>query len=139
MAFVVSCEQDPTTIGSGVIGSSPFNTDKAVFDVYAYNKKIKAVSTNKLPIYQLGSFTHPVYGKTTASVTSQVQLSSVNPTFGINTQAQEDNPSSTISTQIPENEKIDSGRIFSRQNHDFGSQIRKLFFGPSLTGGEAPD
>ncbi|AYN69476.1 DUF4270 domain-containing protein [Euzebyella marina] len=112
MAFVVSCEQDPTTIGSGVIGSSPFITDKAVFDVYAYNKKIKAVSTNKLPIYQLGSFTHPVYGKTTASVTSQVQLSSVNPTFGINSQAQEDNPSSTIATQIPENEKIDSVYLY---------------------------
>lgn len=58
---ITACEQDPTTIGSGVVGGSdPFTTDKAVFDVFAYNKKIEAVSTNRLPVYQLGSFTHSV-------------------------------------------------------------------------------
>lgn len=110
MAAIVACEQDPTTIGSGVIGSTPLKTDKAVFDVFAYNKKIEAVSTNKLPVYQLGSFTHPVYGKTEASITSQVQLSTVSPTFGIYSQVTEDNPSSD--SQIPENEKIDSVYLY---------------------------
>lgn len=109
MLAVVACEEDPTTIGSGVIGSSPFTTDKAVFDVFAYNKKIEAVSTNKLPLYQLGSFTHPVYGKTEATVNSQVQLSSVNPTFGIYSQAVEDDPSDS---QIPENEKVEAVYLY---------------------------
>ncbi|SHI38916.1 DUF4270 family protein [Pseudozobellia thermophila] len=110
MAAIVACEQDPTTIGSGVIGSSPLNTDIAVFDVFAKNRKIGAVSTNKLPVYQLGSFTHPVYGKTEASITSQLQLSSIAPTFGIYSQSTEDNPSSD--SQIPENEKIDSVYLY---------------------------
>ncbi|MFC4095537.1 DUF4270 domain-containing protein [Euzebyella saccharophila] len=109
MLAVVACEEDPTTIGSGVIGSSPFTTDKAVFDVFAYNKKIEAVSTNKLPLYQLGSFTHPVYGKTEATVNSQVQLSSVNPTFGVYSQAVEDDPSDS---QIAENEKVEAVYLY---------------------------
>ncbi len=82
VAVLVACEKDPTTIGAGVIGSKPFNTDKAVFDVFAVNKKIRAVRTNQLPIYQLGVFNHPVYGKTEATITSQVQLSAPNPLFG---------------------------------------------------------
>lgn len=106
---ITACEQDPTTIGSGVVGSDPFTTDKAVFDVFAYNKKIEAVSTNRLPVYQLGSFTHPVFGKTEATVTSQVQLSSVSPTFGVYAQSTEDNPTGT---QIKENEKVDSVYLY---------------------------
>lgn len=82
VAVLAACEKDPTTIGAGVIGNEPFNTDKAVFDVFATNKKIQAVRTNKLPVYQLGVFNHPVYGKTEAKITSQVRLSNVDPTFG---------------------------------------------------------
>ncbi|WP_209401663.1 DUF4270 family protein [Pseudozobellia sp. WGM2] len=108
LVAVVACEQDPTTIGSGVIGSSPFETDKAVFDVFAYNKNVEAVSTNKLPIYQLGDFTDPIFGKTKASITSQVQLSSVSP-FGLYSQSLEDNPTGS---QIQENEKIDSVYLY---------------------------
>ncbi|HDZ13812.1 hypothetical protein LCGC14_1130710 [marine sediment metagenome] len=100
--LLVSCEQDLTSIGSGVVGSEPFNTDKAVFDVFATNKKIKAVRTNKLPSYQLGVFSDPVYGKTEATITSQVQLSTINPTFGDKTQARE------VSDGTPENETIES-------------------------------
>ena len=80
--LLVSCEQDLTTIGSGVVGNDPFIADKAVFDVFAINKKVKAVRTNKLPIYQLGVFTDPVYGRTEATITSQVQLPRVAPEFG---------------------------------------------------------
>ncbi len=77
-----SCQEDITAIGIGVIGGQPFETGKAVFDVFAYNKKINAVKTNALPIYQLGNFNDPVYGKTIARITSQLQLSEPNPAFG---------------------------------------------------------
>jgi len=109
---MASCEKDPTTIGAGVIGGSPFNTDKAVFDVFAFNKKIEAVRTNKLPVYQLGTFSHPLYGKTQAMVTSQVLLSGNNPTFGNYSQSQEDTPNSAVPAQVPENEKIDSVYLY---------------------------
>lgn len=102
VTLLASCENDLTTIGSGVVGKEPFNTDKAVFDVFATNKKIEAVRTNQLPIYQLGVFTDPVYGRTEATVTSQVQLTSPNPIFGDKNQAKE------TSDATPENETVES-------------------------------
>lgn len=114
MTFV-SCEEDITTIGEGVIGDRPFDSDKAVFDVFAYNKKITAVQTNKLPIYQLGIFNDPLYGKTTATITSQLRLQSGtgNPIFGTYTQASENGATTdTNIATIPENEKIDSVYLY---------------------------
>lgn len=107
MAFV-SCEEDITTIGEGVIGEEPFDNESASYDVFAFNKKIEAVQTNKLPIYQLGIFNDPIYGKTQASITSQVRLSGgASPTFGTYSQATE-NKSATdnVAATIPENETV---------------------------------
>lgn len=113
VAILASCEKDPTTIGAGVVGSTPFKTDKAVFDVFAYNKSIVAVNANKLPVYQLGSFNDAVYGQTEAMVTSQVRLPNVNPVFGALSQSAEDGADSDSSpTTIPENEKIDSVYLY---------------------------
>ncbi|MFK7813190.1 MAG: DUF4270 family protein [Maribacter sp.] len=106
VGFLSSCEQDLTTLGDGVIGGEPFVTDKVVYDVIAFNKKIEAVQTNRLPIYQLGVFNDPVFGKTTASITSQVQLSAYNPRFGDSIQ------SSEVSSNVFENETIDSVFIY---------------------------
>ncbi|MFS4492471.1 DUF4270 domain-containing protein [Maribacter sp. 2308TA10-17] len=101
-----SCEQDLTTIGDGVIGGEPFTTDKVTYDVFAFNKKIEAVQTNQLPIYQLGVYTDPIYGKTEASITSQLQLSAYGPTFGDLTQQNE------LANNTLENETIDSVFIY---------------------------
>ncbi|MDT7829157.1 DUF4270 domain-containing protein [Pricia sp. S334] len=103
IVLLAACEKDPTTIGAGIIGKDPFNNDKAIFDVFANNKKIRAVRTNKLPIYQLGTITHPVYGKTEATITSQVRLGSPDPTFGDLSAANE---------ETPENETVDSVYLY---------------------------
>ncbi len=103
VAVLAACEKDPTTIGASVIGSKPFNTDKAVFDVFAVNKKIRAVRTNQLPLYQLGVYNHPEYGKTEATITSQVRLSTENPLFGDARAAAE---------TAPENETVDSVYLY---------------------------
>ncbi len=102
-----SCEEDLTTIGEGVISGEPFITGKTVYSVFAYNKKIEAVQTNKLPVYQLGVFNDPIYGKTIAQITSQVNLSSANPVFGTYSQETENKSGtdSNIST-INENETV---------------------------------
>lgn len=107
-----SCEEDLTTVGSGVVGGEPFKNNKAVFDVFAYNKKIKAVSTNKLPIYQLGIYDDPLYGKTEARVTSQVLLPSANPTFGTYSQLLEETENTSVPAQIPENETVESVYLY---------------------------
>ncbi|MCG2461551.1 DUF4270 family protein [Flavobacteriaceae bacterium F89] len=107
MLCLFSCDEDVITIGEGAVGGKPFDTGKAVYDVFAYNKNIKAVKTNKLPVYQLGVFNDPIYGKTQALVTSQVQLSSVNPRFGIYSQQSEDNADTDANAStIQENEKV---------------------------------
>jgi hypothetical protein len=105
-----SCEQDPLTIGEGVIRGEPFATGKAVYDVFAYNKAIEAIPTNRLPIYQLGVLNDPIYGTSTGRVTTQLQLADGigNPTFGIFSQSAED----TDSNAIPENETVTSVRLY---------------------------
>ncbi|MEZ4809600.1 MAG: DUF4270 domain-containing protein [Allomuricauda sp.] len=102
-----SCEEELDTIGEGVVGGEPFNTGKAVFDVFAYNRGIEAVQTNRLPLYQLGTFNDPVYGKRTASIISQVTLPVSNPIFGDSSQATEDGADTDDNAAtIPENETV---------------------------------
>ena len=107
IGIFISCDDEIATIGEGLIGSEPFVTDKKVFDVFAYNKKIKTVETNKLPVYQLGIFNDAVYGKTVAQIISQVQLSSTNPSFGKFPQQTEDGvATNTNPAVIDENETV---------------------------------
>lgn len=101
-----SCDLEQTTIGDGIIGGEPFVTDRAIFDVFTFNRKIEAVPTNQIPVYQLGVYTDPIYGRTEASITSQVQLMTPNPTFG-NLSA-----SAEISNAFDENETIDSVFVY---------------------------
>ena len=110
---VFSCSEEITTIGSEVIGGEPFKTNKAEFDVFAYNKKTKAVRSNKLPLYQLGTYNDPIYGKSEARITAQLLLSLTKPTFGFYTQEIEDNADtdSSINT-IPEVEMVDSVYLY---------------------------
>ncbi len=96
----VSCEEESLTIGEDVIGGDPFTTDKASYDVFAYNRKIEAVQTNRMPIYQVGTFTDPVYGRTESTITSQLQLSSTNPIFGDFPQEDEVNPENETVTEV---------------------------------------
>ena len=90
--LIVSCEEELDTIGEGVIGGEPFTTGKVAYDVFAFNKGITAVQTNRLPLYQLGTFNDPIYGQRKASIISQLQLSTTSPTFGDISQANEDDP-----------------------------------------------
>ena len=113
VVVLVSCEKDLTTIGAGVIGGEPFTTSKRVYSVFAYNKKIKAVRTNKLPIYQLGIFNDPIYGKSEARITTQVQLSTPNPTFGFLSQENEDDAEDDdVASTIREDEVVDSVYLY---------------------------
>lgn len=107
LVFLISCEQDLTTIGSGVTGANPFSSGKEVYDVFAYNRNVEAIRTNKLPIYQLGFYNDPVYGETKASITTQLRLPNSNPTFGVLSQSVEDNAENDDSAStINENETV---------------------------------
>ena len=112
-ALMASCEDELDTIGEGVVGGEPFTTGKVQYDVFAFNKGITAVQTNKLPIYQLGNLNDPVYGKRKASIISQLQLPAGNPTFGNITQAREDNAvSDTVASTVVENETVKQVHLY---------------------------
>jgi hypothetical protein len=96
----VACEEENLTIGEKVIGGEPFTTDKATYDVFAYNQKIEAVQTNRMPIYQLGTYEDAVYGRTEARITTQLQLSSTNPVFGDTRQEDESTSEEETVTEV---------------------------------------
>lgn len=113
LGSLLSCEEDLTTLGDGVISGEPFEANKKTYDVFAFNKKINSVQTNNLPIYQLGTFNDPVYGNTEASVTSQLILPSGNPSFGSYSQSTEDEADTDDSvTTIDENETVTSVYLY---------------------------
>ncbi|WP_067036693.1 DUF4270 family protein [Allomuricauda sp. CP2A] len=105
--MIASCEDELDTIGEGVVGGEPFTTGKVVYDVFAFNKGVAAVQTNRLPLYQLGTFNDPVYGKRKASIITQVTLPSSEPIFGDYSQTTEDNADSDDDdATVPENETV---------------------------------
>ncbi|WP_019669158.1 DUF4270 domain-containing protein [Eudoraea adriatica] len=109
MLTTVSCNEDLTTIGDGILADDPFKTNRAVYDVFVFNKNINAVETNKLPIYQIGTYNDLLYGNTEASITSQLRLQGGvgNPAFGLFSQQREDNSlNDPDETAIEENETV---------------------------------
>ncbi|MEM7380278.1 MAG: DUF4270 family protein [Bacteroidota bacterium] len=112
--LVASCDEDLTTVGDNVIGGEPFTTGRVSYDVFAFNKKVDAVPTNQLPIYQLGFFNDPVFGRTEAQITSQLTLASgANPRFGTFDQSTEDIADSDDSdATIEENETVTEVILF---------------------------
>ncbi len=81
MAFV-SCDDDFTTIGGELIGGQFDSLPSYRAGIMAHSKNLGPVQTNGLPVNLLGVYKEPVYGQQTASILSQVSLTSSNPTFG---------------------------------------------------------
>ena len=105
--LLTSCNEDFTTIGANIIGEPNFATAKATYNVSAATKKLKAVRTDALSLYQLGRYTHPFYGETEAQIAGQMSLSQVNPSFGAYSQEVENNAGSDDNIlTIPENETV---------------------------------
>ncbi len=78
----ISCEEEEITLGQGVISGDPFNTGQQAYEVTAYNRSLEAVQTNKLPLYQLGSYPDAAFGNLQSRIITQVQLVNINPFFG---------------------------------------------------------
>ena len=108
--MALSCDEELRTIGEGVIGGEPFTTGSLEYDVFVYNKGLEATQTNRLPLYQLGTFNDPIYGSRTARIVTQVafQGGTGNPTFGQLRQSQEDGGDSDEDPNtIQENETVE--------------------------------
>ena len=109
LVLISSCEEDLDTLGDGVIAEEPFETNSTAYDVFAFNRSAVAVQTNRLPLYQIGVYNDPIYGRREAIATSQVTFpnSQGNPVFGNFRQDVEDLPESARGKDtIPENETV---------------------------------
>jgi hypothetical protein len=83
---LASCQEDFSTLGSDIIGGQPINTlSNNSSTVIAYSRGLESVQTNSLPLYQLGSYNDPVYGKTKMELVSQLTLQNIGPDFGYGT------------------------------------------------------
>ncbi len=91
LAFA-ACDEDYNTIGGEII-ENPTNVELREFDVLAYSKKVGPVQTNNLANLTgsdgsdlsgqlLGVYDDPIYGSFTASILTQLSLTTINPDFG---------------------------------------------------------
>ena len=77
-----SCKEDFSDIGINILNGQdiPGNFDDSK-TVIAYSRKLLPVATNAMPVYKLGVYNDPVYGKTTANFLTQLGLTNANPDF----------------------------------------------------------
>ncbi|MAO07699.1 MAG: hypothetical protein CL596_03205 [Alteromonas sp.] len=83
-----SCEEDFSNLETDIIDQN-FSTDvDSSKTVVAYSRPLNGVQSNGLPIYQMGTYTDPFYGKSKAHLLAQVSLGSADlePDFGDCTQ-----------------------------------------------------
>ncbi len=68
-----ACDQEFNDLdGGGVTGGQNFQIKDTVFDVFAFNKRLPSVRTNNLPTYQLGNYTDPIFGRSSAAIAVQL-------------------------------------------------------------------
>lgn len=83
ISFLASCDKDFNEIGSDIIGVDHFgliqDTTKTVI---AYNQYTGDVESSNLALNSLGYYNNPFFGKTRASLVSQVLLDTINQTIG---------------------------------------------------------
>jgi len=78
-----SCDDDFNTIGGELVGGQLDALPRYEAGIVTYNKKIEAVQTNNLPSQLFGVYKEPVFGLQTASVLTQLSLSTPAPNFGV--------------------------------------------------------
>lgn len=81
-AITVACDEDSTTLGGNIIGGNNFET--SIFEgtqIVSYTARTPRVQTNGLNSYQLGTYTDPIYGRTTANVLTQLLFNQPGPNF----------------------------------------------------------
>ena len=82
IAVFYSCDKEFNAIGDDLIGGNHFDLDSVSYKVNTYNQKVTPVASNNLPINALGIYDNPVFGTTTASFNTQVNLASYAPALG---------------------------------------------------------
>ena len=86
LSTFIACDKDFSVIESDVLGidNANFYIDSLVLPINAYNKKLDTVQINNLPSNLLGVFNDLEFGKTNASIITQITPASDSEDFDIN-------------------------------------------------------
>jgi hypothetical protein len=103
--FLSSCNKDFHPVGENLFTDEKLETITENFPAFTFQKKLKKVQTNGLPLAQLGRINHPVFGLAEASITAQLTITET-PVFGNHEQEFEEDPNQTDPNLIPENETV---------------------------------
>jgi Domain of unknown function (DUF4270) len=78
-----SCDKDFNNIGAEILGNDHYGMEKysGAMSINAAQINTGPIQTNNLDVNPLGIYDNPVFGKTTASFVTQVQLASVAPSL----------------------------------------------------------
>lgn len=99
------CNKDFHEVGANLFEDMTFETGRLTVPVTSLQQKLAVVQTDGLPIMQLGKITHPIFGQSEASFTSQFSIGAT-PQFGIFSQTREDEGSETDIQVIEEAETV---------------------------------
>lgn len=81
LGLIISCDKDFNEVGADLIDDIHYDFDKDEFSVLAYSALTGPVQTSNLPINSLGYYKNSVFGETTASFLTQVELATSDPKF----------------------------------------------------------
>ncbi len=103
----VSCNQEFNPVGDVMLSDLTLSTKKEVAPAFTFQEKLEKVQTNGLPLVQLGTINHPLFGKAEASFATQLSIGNT-PFFGDHRQRFEEGENQNDVNLIPENEKVTS-------------------------------
>jgi len=72
---MASCQEDFDAIDTNILNQNITTEFDDSRTVVAYSKKLNGVQTNSLPVYQLGVYDDPVFGKSSVNMLTQLSLS----------------------------------------------------------------
>ena len=104
-SLTVSCDKEFHNVGIDLFENYGFKIQSETYPVYLYQEQLEKVQTNGLPLTMLGSYFHPVFGKTKAQFTSQLQINQ-DPFFGNYSQDREDEGDPSSPNVIAEDEIV---------------------------------
>lgn len=86
LSCFIACDKEFSTIDSDVLGEGNANFFSSVdtLSIAAYNKKLEALQVNNLASNLLGVFNDQEYGRTTASIVTQLTPASFTEDFDVN-------------------------------------------------------
>ena len=101
-----SCNKEYNTIGTDILKSDTFKTNVELVPINVVQKAVPPFKSNALPAFQLGSINDNLFGKSEASFITQVNLTEINPIFGLWSQKRENDGDDSNIAVIEENETI---------------------------------